>query len=89
MWSVIPAVAIVLAQATQPAPSSKADKWCFDRGQGAQLCEETEASCNKLCGINTEIAQSPCKPGRAPQTQVSPTVPPAPPNPASQIPTQR
>ena len=48
MLCVIPAIAIVLSQATQPAPSSKSHDWCFDRGQGVQLCEETEAACKKL-----------------------------------------
>ena len=39
MWSIIPAAAILLAQA-QPDP---AENWCFERGQnGAQLCEGTE-----------------------------------------------
>ena len=42
MWSILPAAAILLAQA-QPDP---AEKWCFERGQkGAQLCEGTEAAC--------------------------------------------
>ena len=57
MWSSITALAIIIAQA-QPSPPAK---WCFDRGQGAQLCEETEAACNELRSINTEIAASPCK----------------------------
>jgi hypothetical protein len=86
MWPVIPAVAIILAQATQPAPSSK---WCFERGQGAQLCEETEAECNKLHDLNQEIARSPCKRIEPAVIQVSPTEPTAPPNPARQTPTQR
>ena len=89
MWSVIPAVAIILAQATQPSPSSKSDKWCFDRGQDAQLCEETETACNKLREINSEIAHGPCKPTETPEIQVAPTEPPAPPNPATRSPTQQ
>jgi hypothetical protein len=57
MWSIFPAAAILLAQA-QPDPALK---WCFERGQnGAQLCERTEAACNDLRKINTEIATGPC-----------------------------
>jgi hypothetical protein len=52
--------AIVLVQA-QPDPPSKSGKWCFDRGQDTLLCEETEAECAKLRGLNTEIAKSPCR----------------------------
>ena len=89
MWPVIPVVAIVLSQATQPASPSKSQKWCFDRGQSAQLCEDTEAAYNKLREINTEIAQGPCKPVEPPEMRVSPTEPPAPPNPARQTPAQR
>ena len=59
MWSIFPPVAILLAQA-QPDP---AEKWCFERGQnGAQLCEDTENSCNALLKINPEIATGPCLP---------------------------
>jgi hypothetical protein len=61
MWPVIAAFAIVLAQAAQPGTNSKSEKWCFDRGQDAQLCEATENACNKLRDLNTEIAKSPCK----------------------------
>jgi hypothetical protein len=57
MWLIIPVIAIVIAQA-QPSPPTK---WCFDRDQGAQLCEETEEACRKLLDLNTEIARSPCK----------------------------
>jgi hypothetical protein len=57
MWSLIPAAAILLAQA-QPAT---AEKWCFERGQnGAQLCEDRESACNDLRKLNTEIATGPC-----------------------------
>ena len=57
MWSIFPAVAILLAQ----AQSDPAEKWCFERGQnGAQLCEGTETACNDLLKINTEIATGPC-----------------------------
>ena len=78
----IPAFLIILAQAAQPGTNSKPQKWCFEREQqGAQLCEETEAACNKLLSINTEIARSPCKPVEPPEIQISPTEPPAPPNP--------
>lgn len=89
MWSVIPAVAIILAQATQPALPAKSHEWCFDRGKGVQLCQETEAACNKSREINIEIAQGPCKPVEPPEIQVSPTEPPAPPNPERQTPTRR
>ena len=58
MWSIIPAAAILLAQA-QPDP---AENWCFERGQyGAQLCEGTEKTCNALLKINPEIATGPCR----------------------------
>jgi hypothetical protein len=77
MWPLIPAVAIVLAQSTQPIVTSKSHKWCFDRGQGAQLCEETENECNKLRSVNTEIAMSPCKLIELPDVHVSPTENPA------------
>jgi hypothetical protein len=86
MWLVIPAVAIILAQATQPDALSK---WCFERGQGAQLCEKTEAECNKLRDLNDEIAQSKCKRVEPTEIQESPIEPPSPPNPERQTPTQR
>ncbi len=90
MWATIAGVAIILAQAAQPlGPGSKGQEWCFDRGQAAQLCEATEAECNRLRGVNTEIAQSPCRHVEPPDIQQSPTEPPAPPNPARQTPTQR
>jgi hypothetical protein len=74
MWSIIPAAAVLLAQA-QPAPT---EKWCFERGQnGAQLCERTEAACNDLLKINPEIATGPCL--RVEQS--GSTARPAPPNP--------
>ena len=51
MWATIAGIAIILAQAAQPlGPGSKGQEWCFDRGQGAQLCEATEAECNRLRG---------------------------------------
>ena len=57
MWSIFPAVAILLAQA-QPDP---AEKWCFERGQkGAQLCEGTETACNDLSKINRRLRTGPC-----------------------------
>ena len=76
MWSVIPVLAIVLAQADQPSVTPESDKWCFDRGQGAQLCEETEDECTKLRSINTEIARSTCKRIEFPNIHISPTEPP-------------
>ena len=58
MWSIIPAAAILLAQAQH----DPAEKWCFERGQGgAQLCEGTEKTCNALLKINPEIAAGPCR----------------------------
>ena len=89
MLSLIPAIALVLSHATQPAASSKSHEWCFERGQGVQLCEETEAACNKMREINSGMAQSPCKAVEPPEIQVSPTEPPAPPNPQKQTPTER
>jgi hypothetical protein len=89
MWPIIAGVAVVLAQAAVSGPGSKGYEWCFDRGQGAQLCEATEAACNHLRGINTEIAQSPCRRVEPPEIQQSPTEPTAPPSPAPQTPTQR
>jgi hypothetical protein len=82
MWPTIPAIVIVISQATQPAAALRSDEWCFDRGQNAQLCEDTEDACNKLREINSEIAKSPCKADKLPEIQVSPTHSPAPPNPA-------
>jgi hypothetical protein len=77
MWHMIPALAIVLAQAAQPGTSSTSDKWCFDRGQEAQLCEATEDACNHLRELNTEIVKSPCKLVEPPpEDQISPTKPP-------------
>jgi hypothetical protein len=86
MWPMIPALAIVLAQAAQSGTTSTSNQWCFDRGQGARLCEATENACNHLRELNTEIAKSPCKPVEPPENQVSPTEPPAP---ETQTPTQR
>ena len=80
MWSILPAAAILLAQA-QPA---LAEKWCFERGQhGAQLCEDTKSECNKLLKVNTEIATGPCLQVEQKVEQSGSTVPPAPPNPPS------
>jgi hypothetical protein len=70
MWSMIPAAVLVLAQGTQPGTESKTGQWCFEREQqGAQLCEETEAACNKLRAINTEIARSPCRRVEPPESR--------------------
>ena len=89
MWTIIAGLAVVLAQTTQPGPGSKGYEWCFERGQGVQLCEATEAACNQLRGINTEVAKSSCRRVEPPEIQVSPTEPPAPPNQERQTPTQR
>jgi hypothetical protein len=81
MWPMIPALAIVLAQAAQSETNSTSNKWCFDRGQGAQLCEATEDECNHLRELNAEIAKSPCKHVEPPDNRVSPTDPSSPPRP--------
>ena len=47
MWAIFAGAALLLAQATQSGPGPKGHEWCFDRGQDAQLCEPTEAECNK------------------------------------------
>lgn len=88
MWSVLPILAIVLAQAAQPAPP-KSFEWCFERGKERQLCKETEAACTELRRTNADTATSACKRVEPPEIQESPTEPPAPPNPARQTPTQR
>jgi hypothetical protein len=78
MWSIIPAAAILLAQA-QPVT---AEKWCFERGQnGAQLCEPTESACNHLLKMNPEIATGPCLEVEPRAEQSGSTAPPAAPNP--------
>jgi hypothetical protein len=83
MCGTIAGVAVILAQAAQPGGGAKDYAWCFDRDQGAQLCEETEAECNKLRELNSEIAHSACR-------QVYRPVVGAPlPNPARQRPNQR
>jgi hypothetical protein len=69
MRVMIAGLAVVLAQAS--GPGSKGREWCFDRGQDAQLCEATEAECNKLRAINTEITQGPCRRVEPPDIQVS------------------
>lgn len=86
MWAMIAGIAVVLAQGTQPGPGSK---WCFDRGQGAQLCEATQEACEKLRQANMEIEKSPCRLVEPPEAQVPPTEPPRPANPEQQPPTQR
>jgi hypothetical protein len=81
MWSILPAVAVLLAQAYPDL----AEKWCFERGQhGAQLCERTETACNELLKINPEIATGPCLRVQ-PTEQSGSTAPPAPVSP-QQIP---
>jgi hypothetical protein len=77
MWSIIPAAAILLAQA-QPVTT---EKWCFERGQnGAQLCEDKESACNDLRKINTEIATGSCLQVEPGLEQSGSTAPPPPPN---------
>jgi hypothetical protein len=89
MWPIIAGLTVMLAQAVQSGPGSKGKEWCFDRGQETQLCEATEAACNQLRALNTEIAKGPCSRVEPPDTQPSPSEPPAPANPAQQTPTQR
>jgi hypothetical protein len=59
----------------QPIITSKSYKWCFNRGQGAQLCERTQDDCVKLREINPAIAKSPCKRIELPEVKLSPTEP--------------
>jgi hypothetical protein len=84
MWTIFAGVAVVLAQAAQPAGGAKEYEWCFDRDQGAQLCEETEAACNKLRDLNSEIAKSSCRRVYRPVVGLPP---PPNPNPSRQTPT--
>jgi hypothetical protein len=39
MWPVIPALAILMAQAPQPNAPSKSYEWCFEIGKGSTLCK--------------------------------------------------
>src|SRR5438477_13155144 len=71
----VPAIVIVLSQAMQPIITSKSYKWCFNRGQGAQLCERTQDDCVKLREINPAVAKSPCKRIALPEVKLSPTGP--------------
>ena len=48
MWVMIAGIVVVLAQGIQPGPGAKSYQWCFDRGQGAQLCEANQEACEKL-----------------------------------------
>jgi hypothetical protein len=89
MWLIIPAFALLLAQAGQPGTPSKSYEWCFETGKDRPLCKETEAACNEYRRVNTNIATSPCKRLEPQEIKESPTEPPAPPNPARQTPTQR
>ena len=69
----IAALAIILAQSAQPMAAE--NKWCFDRGQGTQLCEETEKECNHLHDINPDIARGPCRVVEQPDVKTSPPNP--------------
>ena len=89
MWLVIPAHAILMAQAPQPSGPSKAYEWCFEVGKSSTLCKETEAACQDLRRTNAGTATSACQRVEPHEIQTSPTQPPAPPNPAKQTPTQR
>ena len=90
MWPVIPVLAILMAQAPQPnAPSKSSYEWCFEIGKGSTLCKDTKAASTELRRTNAATATSACKRVEPHETQVSPTEPPAPSNPAKQTPTQR
>ena len=89
MWPVIPALAILMAQAPQPSAPSKSSEWCFEVGKGSTLCKDTEAACAELRRTNAATATSACKRVEPHEIQTSPTEPPAPPSPAKQTPTQR
>jgi len=50
-------VHIPASHTPRSSAADPAEKWCFERGQnGAQLCEDTENSCNALLKMNPEIA---------------------------------
>ena len=89
MWVMIAGIVVVLAQGIQPGPGAKSYQWCFDRGQGAQLCEANQEACEKLRQANMEIERSPCRLVEPPEAQVPPTEPPRPATPEQQTPTQR
>jgi hypothetical protein len=89
MWPALLSLTILLAQAGPPGSPSKSYEWCFQTGKNSQLCKETEATCNDYRRENAATATSACKRVEPPEIQVSPTQPPAPPNPARQTPTQR
>ena len=89
MWPLIPALAILMAQAPQPSAPSKSYEWCFEVGKGSTLCKDTEAACAELRRTNAATATSACKRVEPHEIQTSPTEPPAPPSPAKQTPTQR
>ena len=75
MQSLLPALLILLSQTTQPIITSKTYKWCFSRGQGAQLCEQTLDDCAKLHDLNSAIAKSPCRQIELPEVKLSPAAP--------------
>jgi hypothetical protein len=54
MWAAIAGVAVILAQAAQPGGGAKDYVWCFDRDQGAQLCEETRCVPSSSAPIRRE-----------------------------------
>jgi len=94
MWPVVAVLAILMAQAPQPSPPSKSTpsksfEWCFEIGKGSTLCRDTEAACMELRSTNAGTATSSCKRVEPHEIQLSPTEPPAPPNPEKQTPTQR
>jgi hypothetical protein len=79
MRSVLPALAIVLAQGAQPSTPSKSVAWCFENTTGSSSVKRRRAECNELRELNTEIAKSPRKRIK----------PPAPPNSERQTRNQR
>jgi len=72
MWSMIPILAMLLAQGQSNPPP----KWCFERDQDAPLCEASEDACKALLDINREIARSSCKPVEQPPPQPGTSSPP-------------
>jgi hypothetical protein len=79
----IPALAIILAQAAQPGANSQADKMVLRERTGSSALRGNGGRvqpCNQLRELNTEIARSSCKRVERPEIRVSPTEPPAPPN---------
>ncbi len=78
MWPMIPALAILMAQAPQPSAPAKSYEWCFEIGKGSTLCKDTEAACMELRRTNAGTAASACKRVEPHEIQLSATESPAP-----------